>query len=92
MTGRGFAKPSQALPVRAKGKKAAKDKLESYTLCHLGKDGVFRTLKLKAKSQKEAFRKFSIFINTLNLCLSGATDEEILRFLDQNPINDGGEA
>jgi hypothetical protein len=92
MSRRGFGKSPQALPIRAKGKKAAKDKLESYTLCHLGKDGVFRTLKLKAKSQKEALRKFSIFINTLNLCLSGATDEEILSFLDQNPINDGGEA
>ena len=86
MSPRGFGKSPQALPVRAK------DKLESYTLCHLGKDGVFRSLKLKAKSQKEALRKFSIFIDTLNLCLSDATDEEILNFLDQNPIDDGGEA
>ncbi len=92
MTGRGFAKPSQALPVRAKGKKAAKDQFESYTLCHLGKDGVFRTLKLKAKSQREALKKFSIFIDTLNLCLSDATDEQILDFLSRNAISDGGEA
>jgi hypothetical protein len=92
MTGRGFAKPSQALPVRAKGKKAAKDKLESYTLCHLGKDGVFRTLKLKAKSQREALRKFSIFLDVLELCLAEAPDEQILDFLHRNPISDGGEA
>ena len=88
MDSKGFGK-TQAL--KPKGKKA-KGKLESYTLCHFGRDGVFRTLKLKAKSQKEALRKFSIFIDTLNLCLSDATDEEILNFLDQNPIDDGGEA
>ena len=92
MSPRGFGKSPQALPVRAKGKKAAKDKLESYTLCHLGKDGVFRSLKLKAKSQKEALRKFNIFLDVLELCLAEAPDEEILSFIQRNPINDGGEA
>ena len=91
MTGKGFAKASQALTVKPKGKKP-KHKLESYTLCHLGKDGVFRTLELKAKSQSEALRKFNIFLDVLELCLAEAPDEEILNFIEQNPIDDGGEA
>ncbi len=91
MSSRGFAKPSQGLPVRGKGKKAAQDKLQSYTLCHLGKDGVFRTLKLQAKSQKEAFRKFNIFLDVLELCLAEAPDEQILDFLHRNPIDGGVE-
>ena len=85
MTGKGFAKASQALTVKPKGKKP-KHKLESYTLCHLGKDGVFRTLELKAKSEKEALRKFNAFLDVLELCLAGVYDQEILAFMEENPL------
>ena len=90
MSRRGFAKPSQTLPVRAKGKKA-KVKLESYTLCHLGTDGVVRTLEVEAKSQAEAFKKFNTFLDILDLYHAGASDEQIVSFIQRNPI-DGGEA
>ena len=88
MSGKGFSKAAQALPVKAKRKKP-KDKLQSYTLCHFGRDGVSRILKLKAKSQKEALRKFNIFVDVLDLCLSEASDEEILSFMEANPIDTG---
>ncbi len=90
MSGKAFSKTPQALPVKAK-RKNPKDKLESYTLCHFGRDGISRILKLKAKSQKAALRKFNIFVNSLDLCLSEASDEELLNFIEQNPIDDGGE-
>ncbi len=89
MSRRGFGK-TQALPVKAKGKKA-KDKLQNYTLCHVGRDGVLRILELEARSDEEAFKKFSSFIDVLNLFLSDATDQQILNFIEQNPIDDGGE-
>jgi len=85
MSSRGFGKSPQTLPVRAKGKKA-KGKLEEYVLIHHGRDGNVRVLKLKASSLAEASRKFNIFIDTLNLCLSQASDEEILRFVEENPL------
>ncbi len=86
---KGFGK-TQALPVKPKGKKA-KDKLQSYTLCHVGRDGVVRILELQARSDEQAFKKFSAFIDVLNLYLSDATDQQILYFFEQNPIDDGGE-
>jgi len=58
MSGKGFGRTLQALPVKAKRKKP-KDKLESYTLCHVGRDGISRILELKARSHKEALRKFN---------------------------------
>jgi hypothetical protein len=91
MSGQGFGKTSQTLPVKAKGKKG-KDKLQSYSLCHVGRDGVVRILELEAKSDEQAFKKFSAFVDILNLYLSNATDEEILNFIERNPIDDGGEA
>jgi len=90
MSGKGFSKTLQALPVKAKRKKP-KDKLQSFTLCHFGRDGISRILELKAKSQREALRKFNIFVGLLDLRLSGASDEEFLKFIEQNPIDDGGE-
>jgi hypothetical protein len=85
MSGRGFGKPLQALPVKPKGKRAD-DKFKSYTLCHFGRDGVFRSLELKAKSEQEAFRKFNVFLDVLELCLAGASDQEILKFMEENPL------
>ena len=85
MTGKGFAKASQASTVKPKRKKA-KNKLQSYTLCHFGRDGVFRSLELKAKSEQEAFRKFNVFLDVLELCLAGASDQEILKFMEENPL------
>ena len=90
MSGKGFSKTPQTLPVKAKRKKP-KDKLESYTLCHVGRDGISRILELKARSHKEALRKFNIFVGLLDLRLSGASDEELLNFIEQNTIDDGGE-
>jgi exonuclease V gamma subunit len=84
---RGFGK---AQPP-SKGKQKAKDKLETYTLCHFGRDGVFRVLNLAAKSDEEATRKFNAFLDVLDLCLSQASDEEILSFIEENPIDDGVE-
>jgi len=84
MSRKGFCKPKQ------KAKKVS-GKLENYTLCHLGADGVVRSLEIKAKSREQAFRKFNIFLDILDLCCVGASDEEILDFTKKNPI-DGGEA
>ncbi len=85
MSRRGFGKSPQALPVRAKGKKA-RGKLEEYVLIHHGRDGNVRVLRLRASSLAEASRKFNVFVDTLNLCLSQASDEEILRFIEENPL------
>jgi hypothetical protein len=86
---KGFGK-TQALPVKPKGKKA-KDQLQSYTLCHVGRDGVVRILELQARSDEEAFKKLSAFVDVLNLFLSNAADEEILDFIERNPIDGGVE-
>jgi hypothetical protein len=85
MSGQGFGKV-KTLPVAGKGKKT-KGKLENYTLCHLGADGVVRTLEVKAESQRQAFRKFNSFLDILDLCYVGASDEEILDFIKKNPID-----
>jgi hypothetical protein len=85
-----FGKPGVTLSSKRKRKKI-KDKLETYTLCHLGADGVVRTLEVKARSQQEAFKKFNNFLNILDLCYAGASDEQIASFIQKNPI-DGGEA
>ena len=84
MSGKGFCKPKQ------KAKKV-RGKLETYTLCHLGADGVVCTLEVKAESQEQAFRKFNTFLDILDLHHAGASDEQILSFIQKNPI-DGGEA
>jgi hypothetical protein len=68
-----------------------KPKLESYTLCHVGADGVVRTLEVQAKCQTEALRKFNVFLNILNLYHAGASDEQVLQVVKENSNNNGGE-
>jgi len=91
MGGKGFKQKAHP-PSKPKQKaKKVGGKLENYTLCHVGTDGVIRTLEVEAKSQKQAFKKFNIFLNILDLYSAGASDEQILDFIKQNPIDDGGE-
>ena len=92
MGGRGFYR-KKGHPRSKPKQKAEKvgGKPESYTLCHLGTDGVVRTLEVEAKSRNEAFRKFNIFLNILDLYHAGASDEQIVSFIEKNPIH-GGEA
>jgi hypothetical protein len=78
--GQGFGKPSQALPVKAKGK------LQNYTMEHLGSDGVVRSVRLKARSKTEALDKFQVFVQVLELCLSDADDKQILHFMQENSL------
>ena len=87
MRGRGFCKEKAHPRSKPKQKaKKVKGKLDEYVLIHHGRDGNVRVLRLKATSLAEASRKFNIFIDTLNLCLSQASDEEILRFVEENPL------
>jgi hypothetical protein len=85
MSSRGFGKSPQALPVRAKGKKA-KGKFQEYVLIHHGRDGNVRVLKLKATSLAEASRKFNIYLDLRDLYLAGATDEQLLDHMERNPL------
>jgi hypothetical protein len=85
MSGRGFGKPLQALPVKPKGKKA-RGKFEEYVLIHHGRDGNVRVLKLKATSLAEASRKFNIYLDLRDLYLAGATDEQLLDHMERNPL------
>jgi hypothetical protein len=78
--GRGFGKAAQALPVKAKGK------LQNYTMQHLGIDGLVRVVRLKARSKSEALEKFRVFVETLELCLAGVSDEELQCFMEENPL------
>jgi hypothetical protein len=78
--GQGFGKAAQALPVKAKGK------LQNYTMEHLGSDEVVRSVRLKARSKAEALEKFRVFVRALELCLAGVGDNEILRFMERNPL------
>jgi hypothetical protein len=87
---KGFGKPGVTLSSKRKRKKI-KGKLENYTLCHLGADGVVRTLEVKAESQEQGFKKFNTFLDILDLCYAGASDEQIESFIQKNPIG-GGEA
>ena len=84
--GKGFGKVQP--PTKAKQK--AKNK-GTYSLCHFGREGVIRVLDVPAKSDEEAARKFNAFLNVLDLCLSQASDEKILSFIEENPIDDGVE-
>jgi hypothetical protein len=87
MGGKGFSKEKAHPPSKPKQKaKKVKGKLDEYVLIHHGLDGNVRVLRLKATSLAEASRKFDIFINTLNLCLSQASDEELLKFVQANPL------
>jgi hypothetical protein len=81
---RGFGKAAQALSVgkdkKANGKKNKGEKLETYSLAHFGSDRCVHVIEIKAKSKREALRKFRFFTGVLELCLSGASDEQILKF------------
>lgn len=81
---KGFGESRQALSTKGKSKKAKN--LEHYELFHVGQDGCLRVLSLKATSLAEARRKFAIFLGCLTLCLEGANDEEILQFIEENPL------
>jgi hypothetical protein len=83
---KGFGKTQPS--TQAKGK--ARHKVKSYGLCHFGRDGVVRVLEVPAKSDKEAVKKCNAFLDILDLYLLGASDEELLNFVEQNPI-DGGQ-
>lgn len=91
MSAVGFGKSPQALRRKGKHKKA-KSKVETYAMAHLGSDNCVHIVEIEAKSLQEASRKFDIFISVLDLCERNAPDEEILKFIQENPIDKGGEA
>jgi hypothetical protein len=59
---------------------------------HFGSDNCVHIVEIEANSLQEASRKFDIFIKVLDLCQRNAPDEEILEFIQENPIDKGGKA
>jgi len=88
---KGFGESGVTLPPKRKPKKA-KGKLETYAMAHFGSDNCVHIVEIQAKSLQEACRKFDIFITVLDLCERNAPDEEILKFIQENPIDKRGEA
>lgn len=84
--GKGFSKTPSSQPKKTKSKKR-----QSYLMAHFGRDGVLRILEIKALSRLEAFRKFDFFLKALEFCLSEASDDEILNFLEESSLDDGVE-
>jgi hypothetical protein len=84
MSPRGFGKPDLAVTPKRKPKKA-KGK-QQYILIHHGSDGCPRELRLEANSLAEAQKKFDIFLGCLDIYLRGGSDQELLDFVEANPL------